>query len=65
MGRRSNHNSVQIPLLFRPMHLVAAGRELKDGLNLDRDGLLLGQLEGVMGEAVGMVVSVEKSFGGQ
>ena len=61
MRGRSNHNSVQVALLLRPAHLVAAGRELKDRIDLDRDGLLLRELERVMSEAVGVVISVEES----
>src|SRR6266852_4356647 len=60
MGRCTIHDSVQIALLFRPAHLVAAGRELKDRIDLERDGLLLCKLEGVMSEAVGVVISVEE-----
>ena len=60
MGRRCDRNSIQIARLLRPTHLVAGGRELKDRIDLSRDGLLLRKLEWVMGEAVGVVVSVEE-----
>jgi hypothetical protein len=56
----SSYNSIQIALLFRPAHLVAAGRELQNRIDLDRDGLLFCKLERVMGEAVEVVVSVEE-----
>ena len=39
-------------------------RELKDQIDLNRDGLLLGDLERVMGEVVGVVVLVEKAVRG-
>src|SRR5260370_27173770 len=51
-------------MLLGPSHLIAARRELKDRIDLNRDRLLLGDLERVMGEIVGVVVLVEKPVRG-
>jgi hypothetical protein len=64
MGRWPDRDAVQVTLLLGPSHLIAARRELKDRIDLNRDGLLLGDLERVMGEIVGVVVLVEKPVRG-
>ena len=64
MGRRPDSDAVQVTLLLGPSHLIAARRELKDRIDLNGDGLLLGDLERVMGEVVGVVVLVEKAVRG-
>src|SRR5260370_41363641 len=54
MRRRAERDAVQIALHFGPAHLVALCRELEDRIDLDLDGLLLGDLDAVMREAFGL-----------
>ncbi len=45
-----------------PAHLIALRRNAEDRIDLNRDGQSLGELEGVVGEAVGVIVRIEESI---